>query len=145
MSVKETVTLLTDLREYMKGEPVGDDETFVAEWTSIRGAIAKLCQELPDAKSVEEWTATIKTIEVIRDRVSKMPTSTSHWIKWHVNEVLNKCVQMIERHCPLATQPSIFIPPAGSAKCWRFINRVRKHPKTKQDTTTARHTQTLPP
>ena len=77
MSVKETVTLLTDLREYMKGEPVGDDETVVAEWTSIRGAIGDLCTSLADAKSDEEWTATITAIEAIRNRVSTMPTSHS--------------------------------------------------------------------
>ena len=97
MSVSETITLLKNLSQTMQAEAVGDDEADVEEWMSIRRAIAELCKALESAKSDEEWTATIKTIDVIRDRVSEMPTSTSHWIKWHVNEELNKCVPMIER------------------------------------------------
>jgi NurA-like 5'-3' nuclease len=97
MSVKETVTLLKNLSQTMQAEAVGDDKADVEEWASIREAIAKLCKALADAKSVEEWTETITAIEEIKNRVSKMPTSTSHWIKSHVNTVLDQCVQMIER------------------------------------------------
>ena len=95
MSVKETITLLKNLSQTMQAEAVGDDEADVEEWMSIRRAIAELCKALESAKSDEEWTATITAIEAIRDRVSTMPTS--HSIKWHVNEVLDQCVPMIER------------------------------------------------